>query len=145
RRYICPTCFKRFNRPDSLHCGATSLRCPFPNCGREFRFISHMHRHYRSHTSPEQSRAEPVEPRRCRHRAHDPDLVLVTGGPPGQPQPHPFNDLDYHRPRQDSIIPRTLKSKFSDDSEDGQNHRSLTNGGYHHSTCTLYPSYPLKA
>ncbi|KAF8874872.1 hypothetical protein CPB84DRAFT_1689911, partial [Gymnopilus junonius] len=56
KKHVCPTCFKRFNRPSSLrihvntHTGATPFRCPWPNCGREFNVNSNMRRHYRNHT-----------------------------------------------------------------------------------------------
>ncbi|KAF8233164.1 hypothetical protein L208DRAFT_1060855, partial [Tricholoma matsutake] len=56
KRHVCPTCFKRFNRPSSLkihvntHTGATPFRCPWPDCGREFNVNSNMRRHYRNHT-----------------------------------------------------------------------------------------------
>ncbi|KIL56241.1 hypothetical protein M378DRAFT_532189 [Amanita muscaria Koide BX008] len=141
KKHICPTCSKRFNRPSSLrihvntHTGATPFRCPFPNCGREFNVNSNMRRHYRNHTSPGLSRAQPVEPRRRRRRAHDPDLVFVTGGPPGQP--HPYNDLDYHGPHQDFMhhVPGTPESSLSDESDDDQNHQSgyhRYNDDYHH-------------
>ncbi|KIM42600.1 hypothetical protein M413DRAFT_444305 [Hebeloma cylindrosporum] len=58
KKHICPSCFKRFNRPSSLrihentHTGATPFRCPWPNCGREFNVNSNMRRHYRNHTTP---------------------------------------------------------------------------------------------
>ena len=69
RKHICPTCFRRFNRPSSLrihlntHTGATckyplwvsflaillihvwfslAFECPWPNCGREFNVNSNI-------------------------------------------------------------------------------------------------------
>ncbi|KAF9478450.1 hypothetical protein BDN70DRAFT_808829, partial [Pholiota conissans] len=56
KKHVCPTCFKRFNRPSSLrihvntHTGATPFCCPWPNCGRKFNVNSNMRRHYRNHT-----------------------------------------------------------------------------------------------
>jgi len=79
RKHVCPTCFKRFNRPSSLrihlntHTGATrkypiwilflsipsihvwfllAFKCLWPNCRREFNVNSNMRRHYRNHISP---------------------------------------------------------------------------------------------
>ncbi|RDB21217.1 hypothetical protein Hypma_011750 [Hypsizygus marmoreus] len=58
-KFVCPTCWKRFNRPSSLrthintHTGETPFRCPWPNCGRGFNVNSNMRRHYRNHTNPQ--------------------------------------------------------------------------------------------
>lgn len=75
KRHVCPTCFKRFNRPSSLkihvntHTGATPFRCPWPDCGREFNVNSNMRRHYRNHTIPG---SKAVDHRRRRRRIPGP-------------------------------------------------------------------------
>ncbi|EAU82265.2 hypothetical protein CC1G_08877 [Coprinopsis cinerea okayama7 len=90
KKHVCPTCFKRFNRPSSLrihvntHTGATPFRCPWPNCGREFNVNSNMRRHYRNHASPGFAR-QPTEIRRRRRRI---DNSMLEGHPPHLNAPH---------------------------------------------------------
>ena len=108
RKHVCPTCFKRFNRPSSLrihlntHTGATrkyplwvlfmpipsiyvwfslAFKCPWPNCGREFNVNSNMRRHYRNHISPARSQAMSIHSA-SHHFQMDPNEVPTVVRPP---------------------------------------------------------------
>lgn len=60
-----------------------AFRCPWQNCGREFNVNSNMRRHYRNHTTPGFSRAQPNENRRRRRRsAQSVAQFLEPTGPP---------------------------------------------------------------
>ncbi len=76
-----------------------------------------MRRHYRNHTSPGLSRAQPIDHRRRRRRTQETDLVFVSNGSPsGQPPSH------------HGFIPPTPDSSISDESED----ESHSPSAYHH-------------
>jgi len=137
KKHICPTCLKRFNRPSSLrihvntHTGATrkshlqflfgyshltdphsflAFRCPWPNCGREFNVNSNMRRHYRNHTTPGFSRAQPNDNRRKRRQVDALDTLS---------HPMPVVDQAYRKPHPASMMLSPPISHFSasDDSE----------------------------
>ncbi|KAJ3501470.1 hypothetical protein NLJ89_g9324 [Agrocybe chaxingu] len=86
KKHVCPTCFKRFNRPSSLrihvntHTGATPFRCPWPKCGREFNVNSNMRRHYRNHTAGSSSSSSSSNP-----------TPSGLSNPSSVPNPHPHS------------------------------------------------------
>lgn len=80
-----------------------------------------MRRHYRNHTSPGLSRAQPIDHRRRRRRTQE-DLVFVSSGSPSAQIP------SHH-----GFISPAPKSSISDDSED-ENHSP---SAYHY-----YPDDP---
>ncbi|KAH6899511.1 hypothetical protein BKA70DRAFT_1437320 [Coprinopsis sp. MPI-PUGE-AT-0042] len=115
KKHICPTCFKRFNRPSSLrihvntHTGATPFRCPWPGCGREFNVNSNMRRHYRNHNAPGYTRPN-GDTRRRRRRIVDPSVdpnqpshmvdpshAVVRDSPPGEYESDGY-ESDYSKP-----------------------------------------------
>ena len=76
-----------------------------------------MRRHYRNHTSPGLSRAQPVEPRRRRRRAQDTDLVFVSA--------------DSSSSNAQPLTPATPESSSISDEEDDED-LSPTGGSYRH-------------
>jgi hypothetical protein len=141
KKHICPTCLKRFNRPSSLrihvntHTGATrtgspqnkksfifllisllffpAFRCPWPNCGREFNVNSNMRRHYRNHTTPGFSRAQPADSRRKRRRV---DNTL---------NPSSFPTVNHHHHHQADLMPPISHFSPSDDDSDDESDRDI--------------------
>ncbi|TFK22867.1 hypothetical protein FA15DRAFT_671045 [Coprinopsis marcescibilis] len=145
KKHVCPTCFKRFNRPSSLrihvntHTGATPFRCPWPNCGREFNVNSNMRRHYRNHTTPGFSR-QPNDIRRRRRRL-EPTIV----------DHHPSNDNDHHSlrrvPNEDFVRGAPGAGYGSDESDGyesdyGKPSHELLDYDLHHASYPQHHSVP---
>ncbi|KDR71146.1 hypothetical protein GALMADRAFT_127348 [Galerina marginata CBS 339.88] len=145
KKHICPTCFKRFNRPSSLrihvntHTGATPFRCPWPNCGREFNVNSNMRRHYRNHTTPGFSRSQlssnannanphPNDGRRKRRRVSAPQIPLPTSaasftpGPPSRPDHAPYR-TEYQQRHSPEPLHRPPHAPYP--AHHAQTHRSV--------------------